>query len=343
MTTLNFGSLGIASIHAYGFTPIIKNVDGLTFYAVASRNGQKARAYAEQHKIPKAYEGYEALLADPDVHCVYIPLPNSLHAEWCLKALDAGKHVLCEKPVTANAAQAERVAAKVAETGLTFAEGFHYRYHPLIKKLEELVRGGAIGNLRYVSARFCEAMSDSGKAQYDPAMAGGALMDVGCYPVSFARWMAGCDDAEIMNANCELTPSGVDGYTRATIRFANGVSARISCSITRNKPMYAYVRGDAGAIFIHAPFSPTMDMRGIWYSQYVFLLRQGAAVQSLRFPKIRTYTCQLQAFRDAVLSGTQPETDIREGVANMRIIDAIFKKAGVTRPEFDDTVDSISG
>jgi predicted dehydrogenase len=335
MGTINFGTLGIASIHAYGFTPIIKDIDGLEFYAVASRDKSKAERYAKEHGIAKSYGCYEDLLADPDVHCVYIALPNALHAEWCLKALDAGKHVLCEKPVCADAAQALRVADKVAETGLIFAEAFHYRYHPLAHKLEDLVRGGAIGDVKYISGRFCEKLPTPDKPQYDPNLAGGALMDVGCYPVSLVRWLAGCDEAEIMSANCDMLPSGVDGYTRAAMRFANGVSARISCSITATKPTYAYIRGTRGALFAASPFSPTIDLGPLWLNQYALVQRRGAQVRNIRVPRVRTYTCQLQAFRDAVIANKQPATDIAEGVANMKLIDAIFKKAGVQRPEFD--------
>jgi predicted dehydrogenase len=335
MQTLNFGSLGIASIHAYGFTPIIKNVAGLSFHAVASRDKAKADAYAAEHGIARAYGSYEELLDDPDVHCVYIALPNALHADWCVKALRAGKHVLCEKPLTANLAQAQRVAAAVEETGLVFAEAFHYRYHPLAKKLEDLVRGGAIGRVQYVSARFCEKLPHPDKPQYDPALAGGALMDVGCYAVNLVRWLAGCDEAEVVSADCAMLPSGVDGYTRATMRFSNGAGARVSCSITHDKPQYCCVRGTRGAIFVWYPFNPTRDAGPLHLNQYLFLVRRGARVDNIRVPKIRTYSCQLQEFRDAVLGNEQPATHIGEALANMKLIDAIFAKAHVQRPDFD--------
>ena len=330
--TLRFGIMSVASINEYGFLPAVRFTHGVEVAAVASRDGDKARAYARDNGIPAAHGGYDALLADPGVDCVYIPLPNGLHREWALKALAAGKHVLCEKPVAADAAQAREIAHAVQDSGLTFMEGFHFRYHPLAKRLEEIVRGGEIGEVRDITVGFCERIADPRAVQYRPELAGGALMDVGCYCVNFARWMAGADTARVLRAHARMAPSGVDESLRAVLEFPDGATARISCSIAYTLPEHAVVRGARGALAVLWPFSAAKAAGGRLARQYRCLVRRGLSVRTLEVPLRLSYACQLAAFRDAVLSGTEPVTGIRDALANMRLMDAIFEKSGIHRP-----------
>ncbi|MEW5944834.1 MAG: Gfo/Idh/MocA family oxidoreductase [bacterium] len=328
MTRLRFGVLGTASVNAYGFLPVIRGISGAECVAVASRDGEKAARYASKHAIRGSYGDYDELLADPGIDCVYVPLPVSMHAEWSLRALSAGKHVLCEKPVAMNAAEAETIARAVEKTGLTFAEGFHYRYHPLCVRVEGIIRSGGIGGVREIKAAFGVPLS-RGKIQFRPELGGGALLDVGCYPVSFARWVAGCETATVASARADVTLEGVDASMSALLEFENGVRAEIKCSIARFIPMSALVRGTAGAIFILSPFTPAVGVGPFVVDTYLILVRRGARVTSARVPTVLSYRRQLEAFCAAVRGGAQPPTNAREAVANMRLIDAIFRKAGL--------------
>src|SRR6202043_2465089 len=155
--------------------------------AVAARDRSRAEAFAARYSVPTIHDSYEALLADPSLDAVYIPLPNALHAQWTLAALEAGKHVLCEKPFTSNAAQAREVAAAAQGSGLVVMEAFHYRYHPLARRMSELVHGGQLGRIRQVSVAFCFPLLRRSDIRYDFGLAGGALMDAGCYAVHCLR------------------------------------------------------------------------------------------------------------------------------------------------------------
>lgn len=326
---LRFGILSTASVNEYAFLPVIKKIDGAELAAIASRNIKTAQSYAEKNGIPKTYGDYASLVADPEIDCVYIPLPVSMHAEWSVKAMEAGKHVLCEKPVTANAAEAITVAEKVKETGVTFAEAFHYRCHPLAERIEELVRGGEIGEVREIYAQFGIPLPDRSKVQFKRELAGGALLDIGCYPVSFSRWIAGCDEARVTKAKAKMTSSGVDGTIRATLEFENGVTAKIAGSLIELIPMSAFIRGSEGSISILMPFNPAVYVGPALINLYILILQQGLKVRSIRVPSTTTYHCQLEKFCVCVRNGTTPITSADEGVANMRLIDAIYEKVGI--------------
>ena len=335
MRILKFGILSTASVNSYSFLPVIKKVAGAKLVAIASRDPEVASRYAARHGITKSYGGYAALLADPQIDCVYIPLPVSMHAEWSIRALEAGKHVLCEKPVAANMAEALAIAETVKKTRLTFAEAFHYRYHPLASRVEGIVRSGDIGEIRKITAVFGTFLPDKNKVQFKPELAGGALLDVGCYPVSFTRWIADCDTARVVAAHAEMIRSGVDGTTRATLEFENGVKAKIHCSLIKLIPMSALIRGTKGDLFILSPFSPSVAVGPLLFNTHLLILRCGRKIRSIRVPSGLTYHCQLVSFCEAVRSGRQPITNAEEGVANMRLIDAIFQKAGVRKPQTD--------
>jgi predicted dehydrogenase len=329
MENLKFGILSTASVNEYAFLPEIKKVPCAELTAVASRNLKKAAAYAAKHGIPEAYGDYDTLLSHADIDCVYIPLPASMHAKWSIRALEAGKHVLCEKPAAANADEARAVAAKVKETGKIFAEAFHYRYHPLAAKIEEIVRSGGVGQVKDIYAVHGVPLLDRNKVQFKPELAGGALLDIGCYPVSFARWIAACDEAKVLSARAEMTRSGVDGTMHANLLFANGIRAAIHCSLVRYMPMSARIRGSEGVIYVLSPFTPAMYAGRFTVDVYVLIHRRGLRVRNIRVPSKTSYFCQLETFCDAVRGGEQPVTNADEAVANMQLIDAIYEKAGL--------------
>ena len=184
--------------------------------AVAARDRSRAEAFASKHGIPKVCDSYAALIADPDVDAIYNPLPNGLHAEWTIAALEAGKHVLCEKPFTANAKEAEAVAAVATRTGLVVMEAFHYRYHPLARRMREIVESGELGTIRRVETALCFPLPKFSDIRYQYDLAGGATMDVGTYTVHMAR-LLGCEEPEVVSATAKLRTPDVDRAMRAEL------------------------------------------------------------------------------------------------------------------------------
>lgn len=326
---IRFGILSTASVNAYGFLPHVPRVPGARVLAVASRDARAAAAYAKKHRIPRAYGGYDALLSDPDVNAVYIPLPTGMHHEWTLRALRAGKHVLCEKPMAASRAQAQAVAAEVAKTGLVFSEGYHYMHHPLFARIQDIVSSGGIGDLRAVRASFGVPLADKSKVQFDPDLGGGALRDTGCYPVSFVHALAGGGQARVLQARARRTPSGVDGALRAELLFDDSVRALIKCSIEQYMPMHASVHGTRGDLFVMTPFTPAMPAGPLIVPLYALLHRKGHRVRGVRVPPAVSYQRQIEAFRNAVRTGAQPVTSAEHGAAVLGLIDAIYAAAGM--------------
>ncbi len=329
MEALRFGILSTARVNDYSFLPVIKKVDGAELTAIASRDSAGAGAYAAKHMIPKSYGNYDSLLADSQIDCVYIPLPVSMHAEWSVKALDAGKHVLCEKPIASNESEALAIAEKADASGLTFAEAFHYIYHPVMTRTLEIVRSGGIGHIKRISAMHGVPHFDTDRVQFKPELAGGALRDIGCYPVHFARSVAGCNDARVLKATAEMTRSGVDGTMRATIEFTNGIRAEVIGSLAKYYPMSASVMGDKGSIHLLSPFNPAIGIGPFHMDVYLMIKRSKNGMRSIRVPTVTSYQCQLEAFCEAVRTGGRLPTTARDGAANMRIIDAIYRKAGI--------------
>ncbi|MFA5089265.1 MAG: Gfo/Idh/MocA family oxidoreductase [Candidatus Omnitrophota bacterium] len=329
MDAIKFGIFSTASINENGFIPFVERTPGAELAAVASRDAARAAEYARKHDIPKSYGSYEELLADGEVNCIYNPLPPSMHAEWSIRALEAGKHVLCEKPAALNAAEALEIKAKVEETGLVFAEAFHNRYHPVVEECLRLVREGEIGEVKSIRASFCIIVPDFSKIQYKPEMGGGALLDLGCYPVSFARWAAGCDEAVVPRAGRFRAPGGgVDLATWARLEFSSGVTARVRCSFLSIEPEVAVIRGSEGVITFLQYIHPVVEFRGVKLATYLLTVFKKSGIRNIRIESDSTYEHQLAKFSGAVRAGEQPLTNIDEAVANMRLLDAIAARAG---------------
>jgi xylose dehydrogenase (NAD/NADP) len=222
--------------------------------AVASREGGRVRAYAGEHGIAAAHGSYEALLADPAVELVYVSVPNALHAEWVLRALDAGKHVLCEKPLSPRRADAARCVEAAARAGLVLAEGYMYRHHPQTRRLTELIRSGAIGRVREIDAAFGFAVeTPDDDALLDPALDGGSLLDVGCYPVSAARLL--CGEPVEFAGTARRGATGVDIGFRGELRFACGVVAHVESWFDRPHGGWLEVRGTEGVLRVADPWT----------------------------------------------------------------------------------------
>jgi predicted dehydrogenase len=322
--TLRIGTLGTARITPAALIRPARNCARASVVAVASRDASRARAFADRHRIPRVHASYASLLADEDIDAVYIPLPNSLHAEWTLRALEAGKHVLCEKPFTANAKEAEQVADAADRAGVVVMEAFHYRYHPLAQRMVEVVRSGEIGRVEHIEASLCFPLPRFSDIRYRYDLAGGALMDAGCYAVHMARTLGG-EEPQVRWAAAKRRDHLVDRAMTAELTFPGGHAARVRASLWSSSLLRVGVRvvGDAGELRVFNPVGPQHFHR--------FVVRSPFGRHHERFPRRPTYEYQLEAFCDAALEGRPILTPPSDSVANMRVIDAIYDAAGLPR------------
>jgi predicted dehydrogenase len=252
--TLRWGLLGTARINRR-LIPAMRTAARSRVVAVASRDAARATAYAREWDLPSAIEGYEALLAREDVDAVYIPLPNSLHVDWTLKAMCAGKHVLCEKPMAVTPEEIDRVTTTSTQTGRHVAEAFMYRHEPLTRAVADLVRDGAIGAVRLIASGFTYAQSRAGDVRLDPSLNGGALLDVGCYPVSYACLLIG-HDAVRATGLARLTARGVDEEFIGTLGFPGDLTASIYAGFRAAYRTWLEITGSEGWMRVPNPFRP---------------------------------------------------------------------------------------
>src|SRR3954471_6805528 len=227
---LRLGILGAARIAPAALIRPARRVADARVVAVAARDRDKAARFAAKHDIATVHGSYEALLADANIDAVYNPLPNALHGKWTRAALAAGKHVLCEKPFTANADEAAEVAAVAASSGRVVMEAFHYRYHPLAARVRELLDARAIGRITHVETWMCFPLPMFSDIRYNHALAGGALMDAGCYAVHLARFLGG-EEPEVVSAAAKLRSPDVDRAMHAEVRYPSGHTGSIHCSM----------------------------------------------------------------------------------------------------------------
>jgi predicted dehydrogenase len=323
MDTIRIGILGAARIAPSAVIKPARNVGEAVIGAVAARDRNRADAFAAKHGIPKVRDSYAALLADPEIDAIYNPLPNGLHAEWTIAALEAGKHVLCEKPFTANTKEAEDVAAVATRTGLVVMEAFHYRYHPLAHRMREIVDSDELGPIRRVETALCFPLPKFSDIRYQYDLAGGATMDVGTYTVHMAR-LLGREEPEVVSAEARLRTPDVDRAMRAELKFPSGHTGRITCSMWSKWVIqtYARVTGDRGELHVINPTSPQL-----WHRMRV---KSGGKTRTEKFPSKPTYEYQLEAFCAAVLRGEPTLTPPSDSIANMRVLDAIYVAAGMT-------------
>jgi predicted dehydrogenase len=322
MSVVRIGVLGAAKIAPRAVITPAHTVERAEVVAVAARDQERAERFAAKHDIPNVLADYDALIAAPDVDAIYNPLPNGLHAQWTIAALRAGKHVLCEKPLTANAAEAEHVAEAARETGLVVMEAFHWRYHPLARRMVEIVESGELGRLRHVSASMCFPLPLFSDFRYAYDLAGGAMMDAGCYTVHIVRNLGG-EEPEVVSATPTLHSPDVDRAMRADLRFPGGHTGTIHCSIWSSSLLRLNARavGDRGEMRVFNPTTP----------QLVHRLKTSVDGRSRveRFPRTPTFQYQLEAFCAAVLDGDDTLTPPSDSIATMRVIDDVYRAAGM--------------
>jgi predicted dehydrogenase len=324
VSRLRIGALGAAGITPTSLIKPARHVPDVRVAAVAARDLGRARRYAAKHGIGVAYGSYSQLIADPDVNAIYIALPNSLHAEWTIAALEAGKHVLCEKPFTANASEARRVADAAAAGGLVVMEAFHYRYHPLIARILSLLDSDVIGAVRHIETQLCFPLPRFKDIRYQLSLAGGATMDAGCYAIHFLRVLGGAGaEPEVVAAHVKLHSPQVDRYSRAEFLFPNGVTGRTTASMwsARLLGISAKVTGDKGQLAVLNYALP--------HTYHRLTVRTAGRTRRERVPGEASYTYQLRAFADAVLRGGPNLTPASDAVKTMTLIDAVYRAAGL--------------
>lgn len=319
---LRIGVLGAARITPVSLLKPAADNPEVVVSAVAARDAGRARAFAAKHGIGRVHDGYDELIADPDVDAVYNPLPNNLHGWWTRAALAAGKHVLCEKPFTANAEEARQIAAVAAKTDRVVMEAFHYRYHPMTLRIEEIIASGELGTLRRVDAALSFPLPRFSDIRYDFTLAGGALMDAGCYAVHMARTFGGATP-KVVSAQAKLRDPQIDRAMTAQLRFPAGHTGSIRCSLWSSNLLQvsARVTGDRGELRALNPLMPQYPHRLRVHSQ------RGRRVE--RFTHRTSYAYQLDAFADAVLRAAPVRTTPEDAIENMAVIDAIYQAAGL--------------
>lgn len=290
--------------------------------AVASRDIDTAQAFAAKHGIARAHGSYEALIADADLDAVYILLPNSMHGRWTRAALVAGKHVLCQKPFTANADEAREVAAVAQQSECVVMEALQFRYHPLIRRVEEIIASGELGRLERIDVSLCVLATNFAGNRYNYDLAGGAMMDAGSYAVDMLRTFGG-STPEVVAAQAKLRDPKVDRAMRAELRFAGGHTGGLRVSLWSADLFRARAKvvGDRGELSVLSPVAPQLVPR--------ISIRANGGKRVERFARRDSYAYQLDAFAAAVLRGEPVLTGPQDAVANMGVIDAIYGAAGL--------------
>jgi predicted dehydrogenase len=291
--------------------------DEAEIVAVASRNERAAQAFAQAHGIPRAHGTYEALLADPEVEAIYVPLPNSLHVEWTKRALEAGKHVLCEKPMDRRPTQVERAFDLAEKQGLVLSEAFMWRHNPQTARLRELLDGGAIGDVRLVRAAFSFMLTREVDVRLDPELHGGALMDVGCYAVSGARFVVGGEPLRVM-AEVVTGPTGVDMRLTGVLRFEGDVLATIDCGLDMISRSELEVAGTEGRIVITDPWHCINP--GI-------VVERGYEREVVEVPGADSYALELDDMAAAIRGERDPLLGRADAVGQARVIQALYRSA----------------
>lgn len=321
--TVRWGVLGAAHIARKAVIPAMQRAHNSTVQALASYSHERAQVFAQAFAIPTIYTDYADLLADPQIDAVYIPLPNHLHREWALRALHAGKHVLCEKPLAMNADEARDIVTVAHATGMLLMEAFMYRFHPRNRRIKELVDQGTLGDLRLIHAAFCFALDrppDNYRLQAE--MGGGALLDVGCYGVNVARWMCGAEP-EAVQASAVYGPGGIDLTTVGMLRFPGDRIAVVESSFVTALQQTYTLAGTAAAIeVLHNAFVPGEDAARF---------RRRAATEAEgtveTIPGTDQYRHMVEHFAGAVLGRHALAFAPEDSIATMSVLDALARAA----------------
>ena len=321
MAKLRWGILGTSNFARNKMIPALKTCEYADVSAIASRSQDKARAVAAHFNIARAYGSYEELLADPDIDVIYNPLPNHLHVPWSVKALEAGKHVLCEKPLAISAVEAqELVEAAGRYPGLKVMEAFMYRFHPQWQRTKQIADSGGIGELRTIHSLFSFFNVDAGNIRNQPAAGGGALLDIGCYGISLSRFMFGAEPKRVLGIAESDPDFEIDRLVSGILDFGRG-TATFTCSTQLVLYQRVTILGTTGRIEIEIPFNAPPDKPcRLWH-------QQGNQVEEIQFEVCNQYTIQADQLSLAILNDTAVPTPLADAVANIRAIEAVVESA----------------
>ena len=320
--TLRWGLLGTARINR-SVIPPLRSSRRNRVDAVASRTLERAEAYAGQWGIERVFGSYDAMLADPAIDVVYIALPNALHAMWTVRAVEAGKHVLCEKPLALSVAEVDAVIAAAARHGRVVAEGFMYRHHPQTALVQQFVRDGTVGDLRLVRGSFTFHHTRVEDTRWDPALGGGSVWDVGCYPVSFARLVAGAEPVDVRGAQV-LGPTGVDVSFAGVLRFPGGVLAVVDSSFVAPFHTGVVVVGSVATLRVANPFKPGREAS-------VAIVGENGSSREVSAEGQDLYTGEVEDLARAVLDGAPPRMSLADSRGNVATLVALYEAARTGR------------
>lgn len=323
---VNWGILGCAGIAEKAFIPAVRGSRNGVLAGIAARDEARAKAWAGRFGFLRSHRTYQELIEDPAIDAVYNPLPNDLHAEWSIRAMRAGKHVLCEKPMAMNAGEVRRMIEAAEAGGVLLTEGFMYKFHPQIEKTLTLIRQGTIGEVRAIHSSFTFRFErDNDNYRWFPAMGGGALYDVGCYTLSAARLVFGAEPVSAFAAARIDPATGVDMTTAAILEFPGGRFAYCDSSFEAHFQSRLLVVGAEGTLGLDRAFS-AKD-----FDTAIEIVR-GDAKEAVRIPRADMFTLMAEHFGDAVLGKTPFLYPAADALDNMRVIDACFESIRTGRP-----------
>lgn len=319
---LNWGLLSTAKINRALIGPLTAS-PRTRLLAVASRSVSSAEAYAREWKIPRAHGSYEALLADPEIDVIYNSLPNNLHAEWTVRALRAGKHVLCEKPLALTLAEVDAIFAAARETGRVVAEAFMYRHHPQTLKVKEIVESGVLGKLQLIKGAFTFTLTREDNYRMNLEMGGGSIWDVGCYPISYTRFIVGAEPLEVFG--WQVTGAGgADDSFIGQMRFAQDVHAQFDSGFKSPFRSHMEIVGSMGSLVVPVPFKPGRNEK-------IFLTREDK-METIKIAGQELYLGEVDDMTDAILTGRLPRVTLADSRGNTATILALLESAKTGKP-----------
>jgi xylose dehydrogenase (NAD/NADP) len=319
---LRWGLLGTARINRALIEPLkSSNISSLA--AIASRTSEKAEEYAKIWGIPRFHSSYEAMLSDPEIDVIYNSLPNSMHAEWSIKAMEMGKHVLCEKPIATSVEEMDSIISIAKKTGMLIAEAFMYRHHPQTLLIKQMVENGDIGNIQLFFGSFCYTNTRSSDPRFNPDLGGGSLWDVGCYPIGYSRFITGQEVKDVFGYQV-IGPTGIDLLFSGQMRYFGDVIAQFECSFITPFKVYIEITGDKGRIQVPEPYKPGLRTK--------IVLELGGQTKTIRVKGKKLYQGEVEDIENAILLGTAPRISLEESRANIATIVALYKSARTSMP-----------
>ena len=325
---IRIGLLGASRVSRYAVIEPAATIAGIEVHAVAARDAARAASFAAENGIPNVAADYAALLAGDEVDLVYNGLPPSSHARWTIAALEAGKHVLCEKPFAMNAGEAQAMVDAAGRTGKVLIEAYHYRFHPLFARVLEVLDSGVIGAVQDISAHFnVRILPEPGEIRYDPGLGGGAMMDLGCYCVHWARSVMRTEP-EVLSATAIRHESGVDVDMRAALGFPGGVTAELRAAMSGELPegldAGLEITGERGKVTVVNPIAPHMG--------HELIIEAAGGTRREEVAGQTTFAHQLRHVIGVLQGTVEPLTGGSDAIATMRVLDDIYRAAGM-RPD----------